>query len=161
MSENFNKALAFTLKWEGGFSNHPNDPGGRTMKGITQRVYDGFRKSPPAPARSVEHITDEELHAIYLRNYWLKAGCDKLQPLSAMVGFDIAVNHGPGRLKQFLARVEATADDEVLDDLELARRLIDLRVNFYYDLVKRKPEMKVFLKGWLNRTRNLKQAIGY
>ena len=43
-SDNFERCLAITLKWEGGYSNHPDDPGGPTMRGIIQREYDAWRK---------------------------------------------------------------------------------------------------------------------
>ena len=43
-AENFQACLAFTLKYEGGKSNDPRDPGGRTMEGVTQATYDASHK---------------------------------------------------------------------------------------------------------------------
>jgi lysozyme family protein len=40
----FEAALPFVLRWEGGFVDHPNDPGGRTNQGVTQKVYDDWRR---------------------------------------------------------------------------------------------------------------------
>ncbi len=42
----FSESLPFVLRWEGGYVNHPNDPGGATNKGVTQKVYDGWRARP-------------------------------------------------------------------------------------------------------------------
>ena len=39
----FRAALPFVLRWEGGFVHHPDDPGGATNQGVTQRVYDAWR----------------------------------------------------------------------------------------------------------------------
>ena len=57
----FDKALAFTLKWEGGYSNNPNDPGGATMKGVIQKTYDDYRKSKGLPLQGVKAISDSEV----------------------------------------------------------------------------------------------------
>lgn len=155
----FKAALQFTLQWERGYSNNPADPGGAVNYGITQSRYNANRASRERPEASVEFIALEEVSDIYLATYWAPARCGELGPKTSMVQFDCAVNHGPARALQFLERVRGEKD-EVKDDLGVARRLIDLRVNSFNDLVKRQPAMKHFLKGWLNRTRALKQAIG-
>lgn len=162
MSESFTNALAFTLQWEGGYVNHPADPGGATNLGITQNVYNAWRKSKRLLTQSVQLIARSEAEAIYKTRYWDVVNGDSLTPKLAMVMFDVAVNHGPGRAKEWIKQAKALMDaDPDNDDLELSRRIIDLRVNFYYSLARRRPQMKVFLKGWLNRARALKQAVGY
>jgi len=65
-----------------------------------------------------------------------------------------------GRARQFLNGARAAWGDNATPE-DLARGVIDQRVGFYYSLAKRRPSMKVFLKGWLNRARALKQLIGY
>lgn len=66
-AQNFAPALARVLVHEGGYANHPQDPGGATMKGVTQRVYDALRNLRNLPKRSVASIEEAELQAIYRR----------------------------------------------------------------------------------------------
>ena len=61
MKDNFSSALKEVLKHEGGYSNHPQDPGGATMRGITQRVYDAYRRNSGLELRNVRNISDAEL----------------------------------------------------------------------------------------------------
>jgi lysozyme family protein len=156
------RALAFTLRWEGGYVNDPADPGGATNKGVIQRTYDTYRRRKGLSLRPVSSIIDEEVQDIYKSMYWDAIdGDQKSWPLNAVL-FDTAVNMGPGRARAFevLAR-EHLDQDPQNDALELARMVVDLRVNRYYALVKAKPLMLKFLRGWLNRVRELKHAIGY
>ena len=81
-SDNFERCLAITLKWEGGYSNHPDDPGGPTMRGIIQREYDAWRKKLGKSRRSVRQIEESELQAIYRDEYWDAMDCDGM-PRSA------------------------------------------------------------------------------
>ena len=98
----FEAALPFILRWEGGFVDHPADPGGRTNRGVTQRVYNAWRARQGLPGRDVKHIGEAEVHAIYESGYWVPPRCDLLaQPLD-LVQFDTAVNMGPGRAVRFL-----------------------------------------------------------
>ncbi|TIX97406.1 MAG: N-acetylmuramidase, partial [Mesorhizobium sp.] len=64
------ESLAKVLVHEGGYVNHRQDPGGPTNKGVTQRVYDAYRKGKGLPMRSVKHITMDEVYEIYDRQYW-------------------------------------------------------------------------------------------
>ncbi len=58
------------LVHEGGYVNHPSDPGGPTNKGVTQRVYDSYRKGKGQRPRTVKSITMDEVYEIYDRQYW-------------------------------------------------------------------------------------------
>jgi lysozyme family protein len=156
------RALAFTLRWEGGYVNDPADPGGATNKGVIQRTYDTYRKRKGLPLRPVLSISDQEVQDIYKSMYWDAIdGDQKSWPLNTVM-FDTAVNMGPGRARAFEALAREHLDQDPQNDaLELARMVVDLRVNRYYALVKAKPQMLKFLRGWLNRVRELKRAIGY
>lgn len=156
------KSLRFVLRWEGGFVNDPDDPGGATNKGVTQKTYDSYCRKKGIPLRRVEQISDAEVGDIYKSLYWDMVGGDReIWPL-CLVLFDTGVNMGPGRARMFLTQAKKSMDSDPANDaLELARRVIDLRVNRYYFLVQRNPRLKKFLKGWLNRARELKRVIGY
>ena len=65
MKENYAKCLAQVLKYEGGYVDHPKDPGGPTNKGVTQAVYDNWRKSQNLPTQSVRAIADSEFRLTY------------------------------------------------------------------------------------------------
>jgi len=92
----FDQCLTVTLRHEGGWSDHPSDKGGATMKGITIGVYSQWkgRRMTKAELRA---ITDDEVRTIYRRNYWDKVRADELPPGLDLVAFDGAVNSGPSR----------------------------------------------------------------
>src|SRR5690625_6246703 len=71
----FEAALPTILRHEGGYVDHPQDPGGATNYGITQTTYDGWRGVPRVASRPVRLITQEEVRAIYLERYWRPARC--------------------------------------------------------------------------------------
>lgn len=139
---NFTKALQFTFKWEGIWSNHPADPGGKTKYGITEQVYKQF-----FPNKRIEDATIEEAAVIYRANYWTATKCDDRPLPLAVVVFDSAVNCGPGRVLKWL---EQTNDPKAL---------IERRRQFYYDLIERNKGMAVFKNGWLNRINDLHKYV--
>ena len=153
--ERYRKAREFTRKWEGGFVDHPKDPGGRTNKGITQRTYDAYRKSEGPALRDVRDVADKEVEEIYHERYWKASGADVLALPLAMVHFDTAVNFGVGRAKQWLP--EITKDHT--DPLAAARAYVQKRIDYRHQCVEQNPSQKVFLKGWLNRDNALLKAI--
>lgn len=103
-SKNFALALSRVLVYEGGYSNHPADPGGPTMRGIIQREYDAYRKKKGLETRSVRSISDQELTDIYHTTYWLGSRCDELPAGLDFCVFDAAVNSGPAQAGKWLQR---------------------------------------------------------
>jgi len=102
MFGNFKACLAATLIEEGGYSNSKHDPGGATMKGIIQRVYDAWRSLRGLPTRDVRQITDVELEAIYRTQYWNPVHGDDLPVGLDLSVWDGGVNSGPGRSIKWL-----------------------------------------------------------
>jgi len=162
----FEDALKFVLKWEGGFTNHPKDPGGATNKGITQRVYDSYKKSKKHPAMSVKHILDYEVKEIYGTRYWDLVRAKWLKAPLGLVMFDTAVNFGPAgairRLQKALkVNITGTWTQEISDVIhecdagKIALEICKLRKIWRNYRVKQNPSQKVFLKGWLNRDNDL------
>lgn len=140
MDELFKEALKFVLKWEGGYVNNPDDKGGATNKGITQYTYNAWLKSKGLAQRDVRYITQDEVEQIYYKNYWLKAGCDKMSPKFALLAFDTAVNMGLARVNQFLKAAQWKYTDKFIE----ARRAKYIEFSKY-------GNQKIFLQGWLNR----------
>ncbi len=172
MLDIFDDALAFTLAWEGGYVNDPDDPGGATNRGITQRTYDAWRAAHGHPKADVRHISDAEVRAIYKERYWWPAGCHQYGLPMAPVVFDSAVNCGVKRAVRWLQRLIGARPDGIVgpetrakfraaaasrDLYELASDYIDIREDYYVKLAGSRPEMAKFLKGWLNRTAALRQ----
>jgi lysozyme family protein len=167
----FIASLPFVLRWEGGFVDHPADPGGRTNKGVTQRTYDQWRVRQGLPRRDVRFIEDDEVERIYEAGYWFPPRCDLLARQLDLVQFDTAVNMGPRRAVRMLqAAVGADVDGDfgpetarrvaASDVGETLRRYCDRRESYYRELVQRRPELGVFLRGWLNRLNALRREVG-
>jgi lysozyme family protein len=170
-SEAFESALPFVLRWEGGFVDHPKDPGGRTNKGVTQKVYNAWRSRQGQAPADVKAITDSEVHAIYEADYWLPPRCDLLSDPLTLVQFDTAVNMGVGRAVRFLQEAVGCGVDgdfgpgtakavQGCDTANVVTSYCNSREAFYRRLAEKKPDLAVFLKGWLNRLNSLRKEIG-
>ena len=170
-SDALEPALRFVLRWEGGLVDHPNDPGGRTNQGVTQKVYDGWRARQGLPTQDVARIAAAEVHAIYAGDYWLPPRCDLLGSPLDMVQFDTAVNMGVGRAVRFLqACVGCGVDGAFGPGTERAVAGCDTgtvlaaycqrREDFYRGLVEKNPKLAVFMKGWMNRLNALRNEAG-
>lgn len=179
-----NQLIDEVIAREGGYVNHPSDPGGATKYGITLRVargngYPGNMKDFPR-AFAVE---------IYRRLYWTRPGLDKVAaifPLVAEELFDTGINMGPGRAGEFLQRAlnglnrrgrdfaDLKVDGDIgpatiraLDAYRRARSMIGERVlvaaldclqgAHYIGLTEANSKFDDFLFGWLShRIRNVK-----
>lgn len=105
VSPEFTRALEFVLKWEGGWSDNAEDPGGATMHGITLATYTAWRRAHgyDVPSKAaLKEITAAEVQAIYWYEYWQASGCEMLQWPLALAHFDAAVNTGVGQAATFL-----------------------------------------------------------
>ena len=165
MNSNFAVALKHVLVHEGGYTNHPRDPGGATNKGIIQRVYDAYRRRRGMTPRSVAFIIDREVADIYRTMYWDKIDGDALPKGIDYCVFDAAVNSGPargarwlqeainecaGRTRVKVDQVIGPATIDAADDYpphELINTMCDIRVGF----LRRLSTFDVFGRGWLNR----------
>lgn len=169
-SGSFNEALRFTLQWEGGYVNHPNDYGGATNKGVIQRVYDDYRRRKGLPLRSVAFITDAEVEEIYQVQYWQASQAPNMSRALAIVHFDTAVNFGVTGAILFLQETLGVSADGVFGSMTraaldrannstTARRYVQGRIDYRYLRVQQDPSQRVFLQGWLNRDNALQRYI--
>ncbi|KFH18557.1 hypothetical protein ELZ19_09620 [Brucella abortus] len=138
----FQACHAVTARWEGGWSNHAADPGGKTMYGITEKVWLAWNKakgiSKPKPIRQ---ITRAEAEEIYYHDYWLAARCNTLAAGVDMFTYDSSVNSGVSRARKWLlASVGGT-------DIETIKKMAAKRTSFLRALAN----FAVFGKGWINR----------
>jgi len=153
----FAACLPLILAHEGGYVDHPKDPGGATNLGITLDTLSAHR-GRKVTKDDVKALTVAEAGAIYQKNYWHAACCDQLPPGVDYMIFDLAVNSGVGRARKYLQRAAGVADDGIIGPATLAAvkarkplQLIDsisgLRDAFYRGL----KEFPTFGRGWLRR----------
>lgn len=109
---NFRAALAVTLKHEGGFVDHPRDPGGATNKGITLATFRRYR--PDATVADLKAISDDDIESIYWDGYWLPVRGADLSFGVDLAVFDFGVNSGPSRAVRHLQAVAGVAQDGVI-----------------------------------------------
>lgn len=170
MTSGFDQALHFVLRWEGGLSDDPDDRGGRTMKGITQRVYNGWRAAQGLPVIDVAGISDQELSAIYRENYWNKASCGALRAFLDLVQFDTAVNMGPVRAVKILQQAVGVDADgsfgavtlqacSTCNPSDAVALYCTIREGLYRRFAE-EPRQERFLRGWLNRLGDLRVEAG-
>lgn len=139
---NFERALSYVLGREGGYSNNPNDSGGKTNYGITHDTYNKWRRNQGLPVQDVKLITKEEVRKIYYGSYWIPSGAANIaDPKKARAIFDTAVNLGVGTAKELYQKSGG--------DLN---RFVQLRKQRYIAIVNNKPKNRVFLSRWLQRS---------
>lgn len=115
MKENFGACLIKLLAQgrEGGFVNHPADPGGMTNLGVTQRAWSEW-VGHPATEKEMRTLTVEKVFLFYKRKYWDKVSGDSLPAGLDHTVFDFAVNSGPGRAAKLLQELlGVTADGDI------------------------------------------------
>jgi lysozyme family protein len=160
--------IAFLHKWEGGFVNHPNDPGGATNIGITLNTFREYRKRLGLPVPSVtdlKDIGDEEWMDIYSRYYWNPWGADFInsQAIANMVvdfGWMSGTVNAAKRIQNIPGSgltVDGIIGNKSLqfinfqNNISLFDTIWLLRCNHFIDICIGREASKVFLKGWLNR----------
>jgi len=164
MKDNFESSLQQVLVHEGGWADHPKDPGGATMKGVTLmtfRRHFGADKSKD----ELRNITDEQLHQIYRAGYWDKCHCDELPGGVDYAVFDAAVNSGPGRGAKWLQGTVGAKQDGGIGPKTLAKvkehhsvhiidNICDRRLTFLRSLAN----WATFGKGWSRRVEGVRSS---
>lgn len=149
----FNEAFDRLISHEGGYSNHPDDPGGETMYGITKRVAmeNGY-------TGSMRDLTRDQARAIYKSAYWDRAKADQYDYAIGFQMFDAAVNHGIGNAVRFLQRAVGTADDGIVGPATLrsisAMSVTDILMRFNAERLEFYAKLSTFTsfgRGWTRR----------
>ena len=152
----FETAFRFTVSHEGGYVNDARDPGLETKYGISKRSY---------PNLDIKSLTLEQAQAIYKRDYWQQASCDRMPPKIAIAVFDAAVHHGPKTAIKLLQRALKVADDgeygrithgtlQSRDTNETLELLLSERAIYLTTC----PAWPTYKRGWLKRLLNLARS---
>lgn len=164
MDRNFQRALPLVLKEEGGWSDHPQDPGGATMKGVTLATFRRY-VMPKATKEDLRKITDEQIATVYYRHYWSAVNASALPAGVDYAVFDFAVNSGPDRAAKFLQRILSVEQDgrvgpKTIEAAQASnhRNLIDQLCDERLAFLRRLKTWPTFGKGWTKRVENVRKA---
>jgi lysozyme family protein len=163
MNGNFEQCLALVLKEEGGYVNHPKDPGGMTNLGVTKRVYEAWVGHEVDEA-TMRALGPDDVAPLYKKNYWERIKGDRLPVGIDYCVFDCAVNSGPSQAVKFLqVALNVVADGvvgsltiaaaEQRDPAEVIEQFCEERLQFLQSL----KTWPVFGKGWQNRLERVKR----
>ena len=165
MKENFDRAFIETLKHEGGWADHPRDPGGMTNLGVTKRVWEDYtgRRVTEADMRA---LTPEIVKPLYRDWYWNKVGGNDLPSGVDFVIYDFAVNSGPARAVRFAQKITGATQDGAMGPKTLAKikeycdqngeeffikAYSDARLAYLEGL----STFRLFGRGWTNRVNDV------
>ena len=158
---NFDECLQIILHHEGGYVNHPEDPGGMTNLGVTKRVYEdwvGYSVSE----HTMQNLTEEDVAPIYKKNYWDRIKADELPSGLDLCVFDFGVNAGTGRAAKYLQNLIGTVADGGIgpntlkalskyvdsEGVESAIKNYQAERQSYYEKLK---TFETFGRGWTRR----------
>jgi lysozyme family protein len=164
MKDNFEASLKMILHHEGGYVDHPQDPGGRTNLGVTQAVYEDW-VDRPVTEDEMRSLTVANVTPIYKRRYWDRMKGD--DPLMAsgvdFCTFDLCVNGGTGRGAKMLQKVLGVTQDGGIGPQTLAalskRDPVDVIENYAAQreaFYRRLKTFDTFGRGWLRRNEETK-----
>lgn len=156
MKTNFDACLDHVLLFEGGYVNHPSDPGGETNMGISKRSY---------PRENIKGMTRDRAAQIYRNDFWAPVRGDDLPSGLDLVAFDPAVNSGVSRGAKWLqSALGVTADGKIGPATVAAARAADVQatIDGACDLrlswLRTLPTWKTFGKGWSRRVESIRDT---
>lgn len=164
----FDACLTEVLRHEGGYVDHPADPGGATNMGITRKTLARWRGISPwwnLPKTAVQALDRSEAAQIYRAGYWDLCRAGEMPAGVDLAVFDYAVNSGPGRAVRTLQHVLGVPIDGIVGPVTLAAaskadaagtigELCDRRLGF----LKLLSTFPVFGRGWTSRVRAVRTA---
>jgi lysozyme family protein len=162
MKENWDNCFAMVLKHEGGFVNHPKDPGGMTNLGVTKAAWEAWLVRTVTES-DMRALTPEKVKPFYKAMYWNKIKGDDLPSGVDYAAYDLAVNSGTGRAAKYLQRIAGVADDGVIgprsleaikkcDAEDTVNKICDMRMDFLKGL----NTFDTFGKGWAIRVNDVR-----
>lgn len=164
MKENWEKCFRLVLSHEGGFVNHPRDPGGRTNLGVTQRSWEAYIDRPVTEAE-MKALTPEMVKPFYKSRYWDKVRGDELPAGVDYAVYDLAVNSGPTRAAKYLQQVVGVPADGIIGRKTMAAvmdaqadEVVDAICGIRVDFLRSLPTFEVFGKGWMRRVAEVEEV---
>jgi lysozyme family protein len=164
MKDNFDACLTLLLAHEGGYVNHPQDPGGMTNLGVTKRVWEEWT-GHEVDEKQMRALTPELVAPLYKRKYWDACRSDDLVSGVDYAVFDVAVNSGAGRAIKFLQSCVGVDADGGFGPRTLAavkvaeqdpKRLIELYCAKRLEFLQSLKTFETFGKGWSRRVAEVK-----
>ncbi len=164
MKQNFDESLKMLLHHEGGYVNHPEDPGGETNLGVTRAVYEQWVGRQVMDGE-MKALTVEDVAPIYKKNYWDRIRADDLPSGLDFAAFDWAVNSGTGRPAKVIQKYIGAKQDGAIgpktltlvaenDPSNMIQYLYEQRQKFY----ERLKTFETFGKGWTRRNQETLKA---
>ncbi|TKT73667.1 secretion activator protein [Afipia massiliensis] len=161
----YEMALTRLLKDEGGYTDHPSDPGGPTNFGITLNDARRYWKGN-ATTDDVRALPQSVARRIYRERYWNAMRCDELPAGVDYAVFDYGVNSGIGRAGKVLRRVLKLSDriSVVSDDViasageRVASDLVIAICAERIDFLRALKTFPVFGRGWTGRVNGVRAA---
>jgi lysozyme family protein len=162
MQENWDDSFTAVLKHEGGFVNHPKDPGGMTNLGVTKAAWEGY-VSKTVDEAFMRSLTPDVVKPFYKAMYWDKIKGDQLPAGVDYAAYDLAVNSGVGRAAKYLQQIAGVTVDGVLGPKSMGairecdpEQMVEALCNMRLDFLKRLPTFDTFGKGWSIRVADVK-----
>lgn len=166
MIENFDKCMDHVFKNEGGFVNHPKDPGGMTNLGVTKRVWEEWT-GHDVDEKQMRELTKSDVKPLYQRKYWNACRCSELPSGLDLCVFDTAVNSGPGRAVKILQSCLGVTIDGAIgpNTVAAANQFKDTAlIHLIEDYCSARqaylislPTFDTFGKGWTKRVNDCKE----
>lgn len=164
-SRQFHRCMDIIFAHEGGYVDHPDDPGGATNLGITHKTLAAWRKVDKCSREEVQTLQRDEAREIYRAHYWNALNCDNLPAGVDLVTFDMGVNAGVGRSSRMLQEVVSVEKDgqvgpitvgavNRIDAEFVVSRFSDRRLEYYQSL----KHWPTFGRGWSRRTAETREA---
>ena len=160
----FARCLDLILGHEGGYVDHPDDPGGATNMGITHATLAAWRGAPVS-RDDVRAMGRDEAGEIYRANYWNALNCDALPKGVDLVLFDFGVNAGVGRAAKLLQGIVGVTRDGQVGPITLAAtramdavHVVDAFSEGRMDHYRALHHWPTFGKGWSRRTREVRET---
>lgn len=167
MNSNFENCLKHLLMHEGGFVNHPSDPGGMTNLGVTARVWEEW-VGHPVDEKQMRALTPELVAPLYRKKYWDACRANDLVSGLDYAVFDVAVNSGVGRAVKLLQSCVGATPDGGYGSITAAlvqkaqqedpARLISLYCIKRLEFLESLKTFATFGKGWSRRINEVKKV---